>query len=235
MSTHIAAKEGQIAETILLPGDPLRAKYIAETFLQDAFCYNEVRGMYGFTGTYKGHAISVQGTGMGIPSSMIYVNELLRFYGAKQLIRVGTAGALTADLGVRQVILANAANTTSKVNDTRFMGYTFAPTADFDLLKRAYDAAQAMNIDVKVGPTLSADEFYGHDEGLYDLFAKHGALCVEMEAAGMYTLAPLFGAKALAVLTISDNLISGEETTAEEREKTFADMIHIALEAAIAA
>ncbi len=235
MSTHIAAREGQIAETVLLPGDPLRAKYIAENFLEDAECYNEIRGMYGYTGRYKGQHISVQGTGMGIPSCMIYATELLKFYGVKTMIRVGTAGAITPDVRMREVVLASSASTTSKINDTRFMGYAFAPTADFSLLKSAYDAAQARKVLVRVGAALSSDQFYGHDEGLYSVYAKYGVLCVEMEAAGLYTLAPLYGARALAILTISDNMVTGEETTAEEREKSFSDMIHIALETSIAA
>lgn len=233
MSTHIAAEAGQIAETVLLPGDPLRARYIAETFLENPVCYNEVRAMYGYTGTYKGQRISVQGTGMGIPSSMIYATELLKFYDVKTMIRVGTAGALDPNLQLRDVILASSASTTSKINDTRFMGYSYAPTADFGLLKNAYDAAEKLGVSVRVGQTLSQDEFYSHDDGLAQRFAEYGVLCIEMEAVGLYTLAPLYGARALAVLTVSDSIASGQETTAEEREKSFADMIHIALEAAI--
>lgn len=235
MSTHIGANEDQIAKTVLLPGDPLRAKYIAEKFLENAECYNTVRGMLGFTGTYKGKRVSVQGTGMGIPSSLIYVNELLMFYGVKNLIRVGSAGAIKAGINVRDIILAQSACTTSAINKTRFMGYDFAPTADFNLLLSAYKAAESMGLDmgkVHVGSILSSDEFYGHDDGLMQRFADHGVLAVEMEAAGLYTIASKFGAKALTVLTISDNIVSGEETTAQERERTFEDMMKIALEIA---
>lgn len=235
MSTHIGATEGQIAQTVLLPGDPLRAKFIAEQFLDDAQCYNQVRGMLGYTGTYRGKRVSVQGTGMGIPSSMIYVNELLQFYGVKNIIRVGSAGSINPSIRVRDIVIANAACTTSAINRTRFMGYDFAPTADFSLLLSAFEQAKTLGLPmerVHVGPVLSSDEFYGHDEGINDRFADYGVLAVEMEAAGMYTLAAKFGARALAILTISDSIVTGEETTAQEREQTFTDMMRIALEIA---
>ena len=236
MSTHINAKAGEIAEVVLMPGDPLRAKFVAENFLENAVCYNEVRGMYGFTGTYKGVRVSVQGSGMGIPSFMIYANELLAEYGVKIVLRIGTCGAISKKVQVRDIILGMSANTTSAINKTRFMGYDFAPTADFSLLKTAYDIAVEKGFQEKthVAPILSTDEFYGHDEGLDEIYAEYGVLGVEMEAAGLYTLAPKYGAKALAILTVSDHLITGEATSAEERQKTFTDMMEIALETAVA-
>ena len=233
MSTHIEAEEGQIAQTVLMPGDPLRAKYIAETYLQDAQCYNNVRGMLGFTGYYKGKCVSVQGSGMGIPSSLIYVTELLSFYGVKNIIRIGSAGSIHEHVKVRDIVLASSACTTSNINATRFPGCHFAPTADFDLLMEAYQTAISIGIDksnLHVGPCLSEDQFYTPDTTLNGALAKHGVLAVEMEAAGMYSIAPYYGARALAILTISDHLLTGEKTTAQERERTFDDMMKIALE-----
>lgn len=236
MSTHINANNGDIAEVVLMPGDPLRAKFVAEQFLEDAVCYNEVRGMYGFTGTYKGKRVSVQGSGMGIPSFLIYATELLKEYGVKKILRIGTCGAISNKVKVRDVILGISANTTSAINRTRFAGYDFAPTADFSLLQTAYQIACKHGLQEKthVAPILSTDEFYGHDEGLDAMYAKYGVLGVEMEAAGLYTVASQYDAKALAVLTVSDHLLTGEATNAEERQKTFTDMMHIALETAIA-
>lgn len=236
MSTHINAKNGDIAEVVLMPGDPLRAKFVAEQFLEDATCYNEVRGMYGFTGTYKGKRVSVQGSGMGIPSFLIYATELLTEYGVKKILRIGTCGAISDKVQVRDVILGISANTTSAINRTRFAGYDFAPTADFGLLQTAYQIACEHGLQEKthVAPILSTDEFYGHDEGLNAMYANYGVLGVEMEAAGLYTVAAQYNAKALAILTVSDHLLTGEATNAEERQKTFTDMMHIALETAIA-
>ncbi|MFC4809310.1 purine-nucleoside phosphorylase [Paenibacillus sp. GCM10023250] len=234
MSIHINAKPGEIAETILLPGDPLRARYIAETFLEDARCYNEVRGMLGFTGRYKGHRISVQGTGMGVPSISIYVNELIREYGVKQLIRVGTCGGMREDVKVRDVILAMTATTDSAANHQLFPGFTFAPAADFDLLHRAYRATVEKGLAVKVGNILTADNFYRESMDPVKKLADYGVLAVEMESSALYTIAARHGAKALSVLTVSDHLFSGEaDTTAEERQTTFNDMIVVALEAAV--
>jgi purine-nucleoside phosphorylase len=232
MSVHIGARENQIAETILLPGDPLRAKYIAETFLEGAECYNEVRGMFGFTGTYKGKRISVQGTGMGIPSISIYAHELINSYGVKNLIRVGTCGAFQKDIKVRDVILAMSASTDSAVNRLRFKGIDYAPTASFDLLKRAYEKSVEAGLSVAVGNIFTSDTFYNDDKELVPLLASYNTLAVEMETAALYTIAAKFGCKALSILTVSDHLLTGEETTAEERQTTFNQMIEVALETA---
>ncbi|MCM3595944.1 purine-nucleoside phosphorylase [Metabacillus idriensis] len=232
MSVHIGAKPNEIAESILLPGDPLRAKYIAETFLEDAVCYNEVRGMLGFTGTYKGHRISVQGTGMGVPSIAIYVNELMQSYNVQKLIRVGTCGAIQQDVKVRDVILAMSASTDSQMNRLTFGGVDYAPTADFELLKHAYDAGTEKGLKLKVGNVFTADMFY-NDNSELEKWAKYGVLAIEMESAALYTLAAKFGRQALSVLTVSDHILTGEETTSEERQTTFNEMMEIALEAAI--
>lgn len=233
MSTHIGAEQGEIAKIVLLPGDPLRAKYIAETFLEDVKQYNTVRNMFGFTGTYKGVPISVQGTGMGAPSISIYVEELIREYGAEVLIRVGSAGAMHKNIHVRDVVLAQGATTDSGMNRQLFNNQVdFAPLADFSLLKTAYDKAAQSEYEVKVGNVLTADRFY-NDELDKGKLADYGVMAVEMEASALYTIAARHDKKALAILTISDHLITGEETTAKERETTFDDMIIIALEAAI--
>lgn len=230
MSIHIGAKEGQIAETILLPGDPLRAKFIAETMLEDVIQYNEVRGMYGYTGTYKGKKVSVQGTGMGVPSISIYVDELINSYNVKNLIRVGTCGSLQEHVKIRDVIIAMSASTDSNINKIRFSGRDYAPTASFDLLKKAYDKATEKNISVKVGNIFTSDTFYGDDPDSWKIWAQFGALAVEMETAALYTLAAKYGVNALTLLTVSDSLITGEETTSQERQETFTKMIEIALE-----
>jgi len=232
MSIHIGAKEGEIASTVLLPGDPLRAKYIAENFLIDAVCYNEVRGMYGYTGTYKGKRISVQGTGMGIPSISIYVNELITNYRAKNLIRIGSCGSMQADIKIRDVILAMSASTDSNINKIRFYGMDYASTANFDLLKKAYDVAFKKNIPIKVGSILTTDTFYNDDPNSWKHWANYGVLAVEMETAALYTLAAKFKVNALSILTVSDSLVTREETTSEERQKTFNQMVEVALELA---
>ncbi len=232
MSIHIGAKEGDIASTVLLPGDPLRAKYIAENFLTDAICYNEVRGMYGYTGTYKGKRISVQGTGMGIPSISIYVNELITNYKAKNVIRIGSCGSMQADIKIRDVILAMSASTDSHINKIRFHGMDYASTANFDLLKKAYDIALEKGISVKVGSVLTTDTFYNDDPNSWKHWANYGVLVVEMETAALYTLAAKFKVNALSILTVSDSLVTKEETTSEERQKTFNQMVEIALELA---
>lgn len=233
MSVHIGAKKGDIAETVLLPGDPLRAKWIAETFLEDVVCYNEVRGMYGYTGTYKGRRVSVQGTGMGVPSISIYVNELIRDYGVKNLIRVGTAGSYREDIKIRDVILAMSSSTTSGINRLRFDGADYAPTADFELFMRAAEAAKVKDIKIKGGNVLTVDEFYGDNFEAYKKWANFGVLCVEMETAALYTIAAKYNAKALTILTISDSLVTGEETTSLERQTTLKDMVEIALESVV--
>ncbi|MBO3117382.1 purine-nucleoside phosphorylase [Winogradskyella sp. DF17] len=232
MSVHIGAQKGDIAETILLPGDPLRAKWIAESFFENPKCFNEIRGMYGYTGTYKGKKVSAMGTGMGIPSISIYANELIKDFGVKNLIRVGSAGSYQKDVKIRDVVLAMAASSTSGVNELRFGGADYAPTADFGLFMKAIEAAKAKNIPVKAGNVLSSDEFYEDDIESYKKWSKFGVLCVEMEAAGLYTVAAKHNVNALAILTISDSLVTGERTTSKERETTFRGMIEIALELA---
>ena len=229
MSTHIEAKPGEIAESVLLPGDPMRAKWIAETFLENAKCYNDVRGMLGFTGTYKGKRISVQGTGMGIPSALIYCHELINDYGVKNLIRVGSAGSYQKDINLRDIVIAMAASSTSGINNTRFVNCDYSPTADFDLFMKAALYARERNIPIKAGNVLSSDQFYEDDFNNYKKWADFGVLCVEMEAAGLYTIAAKFNVKALAILTISDSLVTGETTTADEREGSFSKMIEVAL------
>jgi purine-nucleoside phosphorylase len=229
MSIHINAKPGQIAETVLLPGDPLRAKWIADTFLDDIICYNEVRGMFGFTGFYKGKKISVQGTGMGIPSTLIYCKELITEYGVKNLIRVGSAGSYQKELKIRDIVIAIAASTTSGINSQRFMGASYAPTVNFDLLKKALKESDNLGIPIKAGNVLSSDEFYTDDFNDYKHWAEYGVLCVEMETSGLYTIAAKYNVKALSILTISDSLVTRERTSAKEREMTFSDMTKIAL------
>ena len=233
MSIHIAAKVGDIAESVLLPGDPKRAKWIAENFLENPVCYTDIRGMLGFTGTYKEKKISVQGTGMGIPSISIYITELMKDYGVKNLIRVGSAGSYQKDVKVRDVVIAMSTSTDSRINNKRFVGANFAPTANFDLFKLALKVADEKNIQVKAGNILTSDEFYNDDPNYYKKWADFGVLAVEMETAGLYTLAAKYKAKALSILTISDSLVSPEITSAEEREKTFTEMIELALETAI--
>ena len=229
MSTHIGAKKGEIAETVLLPGDPLRAKWIAETFLEDPYCYNDVRGMYGYTGTHQGKRVSVQGTGMGIPSALIYCHELINDFDVKNLIRVGSAGSYQEDVKLRDIVIAMAASSTSGINNSRFINSDYSPTANFELFIKAADYAKKNNISIKAGNVLSADEFYEDDINSYKLWAKFGVLCVEMETAGLYTIAAKFNVNALAILTISDSLVTGERTSADERETTFRTMVEIAL------
>lgn len=232
MTVHIGAKPGEIAETVLMPGDPQRARYIANNFLQDVICFNEVRAMYGFTGTYKGKRVSTMGSGMGMPSISIYAHELINEYGVKKIIRVGSCGALQPALALRDVILAQSACTDSQVNRLRFQGMDFAPTADFDLLHRAYETAAAHNIPVTVGTIVSSDTFYWDDDSVWKLWAAYGALAAEMETAALYTLAAKFNIQALTLLTVADHIFTGEQTTAEERERSFSEMMEIALEIA---
>jgi len=233
MSTHIGAEKGQIAETVLLPGDPLRAKYLADNFLEDAVCYNQVRGMLGYTGTYRGKKVSVQGTGMGMPSHSIYVHELICDFGVKQLIRIGSCGALQSEIKLRDIILATCSSTDSSMNKLRFQGMDFAPPASFRLLKQAFEFAEEHNIAVKVGNVLSTDSFYSDEnpDG-WKLWALYGVLAVEMESAALYTLAARFGVDALSILTVSDSLVTGEAASSAEREKTYTDMMEIALDLA---
>lgn len=233
MSLHIEAKSGDIADRILLPGDPLRAKYIAETFLDHPVCYNHIRNIFGYTGTYKGKRISVQGTGMGIPSISIYATELMRDYGVKKLIRVGTCGAMRKDIHLRDVIIAQGATTDSSIIRNIFGGtINYAPLADFALLRTAYEKATAQQIPVRVGNIVSVDRFY--DEEIdNDKLTAYGIMAVEMETAGLYVLAAKYGVQALGLFTVSDHLVTKEACTPEERQTSFDDMIRIALETAL--
>lgn len=234
MSIHIGAKNGEIADKILLPGDPLRAKYIADTYLEDVIQYNHVRGMNGYTGTYKGEKVSVQGTGMGIPSISIYVNELISSYNVQKLIRVGTCGAIQKDVHVRDLILAQGSTTDSQTNQMIFSGIDYAPLADFTLLKNAYEIAAKKRKDIRVGNVFTSDTFYRDNaKEVNGLLAKYGVLAIEMETTALYTLAAKFGRQALSILTVSDHVLTGEETTAEERQTSFHEMMEIALETAI--
>lgn len=232
MSIHINAKKGEIAETILLPGDPLRAKYIAETFLEDVVQYNDVRNMFGYTGTYKGERISVQGTGMGVPSISIYINELMEEYGVQKLIRVGTCGAIQKDVQLRDVIIAQGATTNSTMNQIVFDKINYAPIADFDLLSKAYQTGVEKGLNLRVGNVFTEDLFYNEFSD-HEQLAQYGVLAVEMETSALYTLAAKFGRQALSILTVSDHILTGEVTSAEERQLTFNDMIEVALDAAI--
>ncbi|MFU7520889.1 purine-nucleoside phosphorylase [Vagococcus salmoninarum] len=233
MSVHIAAKPGEIAEKILLPGDPLRAKYIAEKFLDNPKCYNDVRGMLGYTGTYKGVPVSVQGTGMGMPSAAIYVNELVREYGVKQLIRVGTCGSIQKDVHVRDLVIAQAAATSSNIIRNDFPKHDFPQIADFDLLLKSYNLAQEKGFNIHVGNVLSDDVFYKDSMDEVFRLGEHGVLGIEMEAAVMYYLAAKYQVQALAIMTVSDHILTGEETSSEERQETFDEMMIVALEAII--
>ncbi|MGL5727884.1 MAG: purine-nucleoside phosphorylase [Plesiomonas sp.] len=230
---HINAENGAFADVVLMPGDPLRAKYIAETFLQDAVEVTNVRSMLGFTGTYKGRKVSVMGHGMGIPSCSIYAKELITEYGVKKIIRVGSCGAVSTDVKLREVIIGMGACTDSKVNRMRFKDHDFSAIADFDMVRNAVDAAKARGTKVRVGNIFSADLFYTPDPSMFDVMEKYGVLGVEMEAAGIYGVAAEFGAKALTICTVSDHIRTHEQTSAEERQLTFNDMIEIALESVL--
>jgi purine-nucleoside phosphorylase len=235
MSVHIGAQPGDIAERVLLPGDPMRAKWIAETFLQDAVCYTQVRGMLGFTGTWQGVRVSVQGSGMGMPSASIYTHELINEYGVTSLIRIGSCGALAEDLQLGDVIAAIGSATDSNMNRTRFDGLVdYAPVADFSLLRTAAEVAERRGIALRVGPILAADAFYTDRPDLYDTLADYGVLAVEMESAAIYTIAARYGAKALTVLTVSDHIKRGDKMDAAQREQGFSDMVQIGLDTAIA-
>lgn len=234
MTVHIGARPGEIAETVLLPGDPYRARWAAQTFLTDAVLVNEVRGMLGYTGTWRGHRVTIHGTGMGMPSLSIYANELIRDYGARTLIRVGSVGALPESVKVRDVILAQTCSTAGSPSQTILRELNFAPCADFDLLSKACAAATAKGIPVHVGGVFTSDTFYDERPDLLEQLLRHGCLGVEMEAAELYMLAARHGARALAVLTVSDHITTGEALPSDQREKSFGAMIEIALEAAFA-
>ena len=235
MSVHIGAEPGEIAERVLLPGDPMRAKWIAETFLDDPKCYTEVRGMLGFTGTWQGVRVSVQGSGMGMPSASIYTHELINEYGVESIIRIGSCGALAMDLNLGDVIAAIGSATDSNMNRTRFDGLVdYAPVADFGLLRTSVEVAERRGVAMRVGPILAADAFYTDRPDLYDSLADYGVLAVEMESAAIYTIAARYRAKALTILTVSDHIKRGEKMAAAEREQGFADMVQIGLDTAIA-
>lgn len=233
MSTpHNEAKEGQIAKTVLMPGDPLRAKFIADTYLENVVCFNHVRNMFGFTGTYKGKEVSVMGGGMGMPSIGIYSYELFAFYGVENIIRIGSAGAYSDDVKVHDLVIGMGASTNSNFAHQYQLPGTFAPIADFDLLRKAVEAAEKLNVNVKVGNVLSSDTFYDDNQDAKLAWKKMGVLAVEMEAAALYMNAARLGKKALCMLTISDHLFTGEELSAEERQVGFRKMMEVALELA---
>ncbi len=236
MSTpHISAPEGAFAGSILLPGDPLRARYIAETFLDDAVVVTSVRNMLGFTGSYRGMPVSTMGTGMGVPSAAIYVTELIRFYGVRRLVRVGSCGGISPDVKMREAILAIGAATDSATNRTRYNGWDYAPTANFDLLRAAADAAATLGIKTHVGNLHTSDLFYNTYQNSLEIWQRMGILAVEMETAGLYAIAAEERAQALSIVTVSDHLVTGEVTSSDERERTFDGMVRIALDALHAA
>ncbi|WP_166349809.1 purine-nucleoside phosphorylase [Phytoactinopolyspora limicola] len=234
MSTHIAAEPGQVADTVLLPGDPLRAEWIATTYLDEPICYSTTRNMLGFTGTYGGRRISVQGTGMGQPSLSIYVHELLAEYGVRTLVRVGSCGSLVESVGIRDLVVGISAATDSSANHLRFEGLDFAPHADFTLLRAFVEQAEAAGVRHHVGQIFSTDSFYLDRPELRDRLAGYGVLAVEMEAAALYTLAAKFGARALTVCTVSDSIVTGAELPPEDRERSFSDMATLALDTVLA-
>jgi purine-nucleoside phosphorylase len=233
MSTpHIGAEPGDFADVVLMPGDPLRAKYIAERFLTAPKQVTSVRNMLGFTGTYRDRRVSVMGHGMGMPSISIYATELVRFFGVKTIIRVGSCGALAPDVKLRDVIIASAAGTDSKVNRMRLLGHDLPAVADFALVRRAVEAAEKLGRPVRVGPVFSSDLFYHPQEGLWDALEKYGLLGVEMEVAALYPIAAEYHARALGILTVSDHIRQGTHLSADERQTTFDTMIEVALEVA---
>ena len=229
MSIHLSAKKGDLAETVLLPGDPLRAKAIADNFLEDVVCYNKVRGMLGYTGTYKGKKVSVQGTGMGMPSLAIYVNELIQL-GVKNLIRVGTCGAYQKYLNEGDIVIALSASSDSNMNSFVFPNSNYAPTASFTLLQKVYQTTLEKNLKVYVGPIFSSDIFYQDDPNHYKKWAEYGILAVEMESATLYAIAAKHNCEAVSILTVSDSLVTGEVASTEDREQNFLKMTELALE-----
>lgn len=230
---HINAQPGDFADTVLMPGDPLRAKFIAETYLEDVQQVCDVRNMFGYTGTYKGKKVSVMGHGMGIPSCSIYVHELIAEYGVKNIIRIGSCGAVRDDVKLMDVVIGMGASTDSKVNRIRFSGHDFAAIADYDLLETAVNQARAKNVPIKVGNVFSADLFYTPEPEIFEKMKTLGILGVDMEAAGIYGVAADLGARALTILTVSDHILRGEKLSAEDRQKSFHDMMQVALETAI--
>lgn len=231
-SLHLEARPGDIAESVLLPGDPLRAKHVAETMLEGAVCYNKVRGMYGFTGYYKGRRVSIQGSGMGMGSAAIYINELISTYQVKNIIRVGTCGALQRDIELGEVIAAMSASGDSDANAHYFKGMHYAATADFDLLFKAVEVAKSLNIRIRPGSVFSTNTFYDDTPNRWDIWEKHGILGVDMETQILFTLAKRLGARALSLLTVSDNILTGASSSQKDREQSFRDMMQIAFESA---
>ena len=234
MTIHISAKPGEIADTVLLPGDPLRAKWAAENFLENPKCVNEVRGMFGYTGTWKGNRVSIHGSGMGMPSLSIYVNELIKEYDVETLIRIGSAGGMSHKIKLRDVVIAMTSSTLSTPSLGMFKEINYAPCADYSLLSAAVTAAQRLNITTHVGGIYSSDVFYDERPDLTEQMTRHGILAVEMETAELYNLAARYGRRAVSVCTISDHLLTNESLTSEERESSFGDMVEISLEAAFA-
>jgi len=232
MTIHIGANTDDIADVVLMPGDPYRAKWAAETFLSNAKCVHEVRGMFGFTGEWNGHRVTIQGSGMGMPSMSIYANELIRDFDVQTLIRIGSCGGMQENVKVRDVVLAQTATTVATPSSTIFRELNFAPTADFNLLHKAFHAAEKLDVDVHVGGIYSSDTFYDERPDLNKEMQRHGILAVEMEAAELYTLAARYGRRALGVMTVSDHLLTGEALPSDQRERSFGDMVDIALNAA---
>ncbi|KUJ78328.1 purine-nucleoside phosphorylase [Ruegeria profundi] len=232
MTIHIGAKQGEIAETVLMPGDPYRAKWAAENFLENATLVNNVRGMLGYTGTWKGNRVTIQGSGMGMPSLSIYANELIRDFGAKTLIRIGSCGAMQESVKIRDVILAMTSTTLSTPSRGILKELNFAPCADWGLLQAAAQAAATKGTPIHVGGIYSSDVFYDERPDLNEQMVRHGILGVEMEAAELYILAARHNCRALAVLTVSDHLLTGEALPSSERESSFGDMVEIALHSA---
>ncbi len=232
MTIHIGAEVGEIADTVLMPGDPYRAKWAAETFLQDAQCVNQVRGMLGYTGTWNGHRVTIQGSGMGMPSLSIYANELIKDYDVKTLIRIGSCGGMQPQVKIRDLIIAMTSTTLNTPSSGIFRELNFAPCADYGLLAAAVAAAKAQGITPHVGGIYSSDVFYDERPDLNEQMTRHGILGVEMEAAELYTLAARYGRRALAVLTVSDHLQTGEALHSQDRESSFGEMVEIALKAA---
>jgi purine-nucleoside phosphorylase len=230
MSIHIGAEEHSVAPTVLLPGDPLRAQFVAENFLTDVEVYNEVRGMLGFTGSWNGTRVSVQGSGMGMPSMAIYVNELIRSYGVRRIIRIGSCGSMQAGVAVRDIVLAMTASTDSAMNRGRFYGMDFAPAATWNLLKQAADIAREQAVNTHVGGVLSSDTFYQDDPEMWKRWAEFGVLAVEMETNQLYTICARYGVEALSILTVSDSLVTGEELSSGDRQSSFREMMAVALE-----
>lgn len=229
MSVHIGADDGAVAPTVLLPGDPLRAQFVAENYLTDVEIYNEVRGMLGFTGTWNGTRVSVQGSGMGMPSLAIYVNELIQSYGVRRLIRIGSCGSMQPEIAVRDLVIAMTASTDSAMNRQRFHGMDYAPAASWRLFKAAVDAASEKGLALHAGGILSSDTFYQDEPTAWTRWAEYGVLAVEMETNQLYTLAAKHGVEALTLLTVSDSLVTGEELTSEDRQSGFHEMADLAL------